>query len=396
MKSKFKAILVNKENIDIVDLNISDIKGEDEERYLYSLSVFKFLENSHRSSIYTLTCLKIKTIASRIRNMQKRRALELLLVSFMTIPTGVSAETASEAVKHFYHAATTEGLCDQAIKIRPDYTQAQCNTLKSIKIRTLKIIKENENEAIVYLNMRYKTATSQHFRGHLHLYKKDDQWKIFSKNYKRSKSMSRGRYIKTYMGTAKKRLQAHSMREDNLSGNHSMILDRLIKHSPAAASQYPIILIDTSEQELYLYQKKQLKKIYPISTAINGEGNQHGSEQTPIGMHQVKAKFGQDAPFGSIFVGRQETGKIAKIIHAPIDYRSDYVTSRILWLDGLEVGKNKAGEVDSYQRFIYIHGTAEEGLIGRKASHGCIRMLNKDVIRLFEQLPIHSLVYIGL
>lgn len=328
--------------------------------------------------------------------MQKRRALELLLVSFMTIPIEVSAETASEAVKNFYHAATTEGLCQQAIKIRPDYTQAQCHTLESVKIRTLKTVKESDNEAIVYLNMRYKTSTSQRFRGHLHLYKQDDQWKIFSDNYKRSKSMSRGRYIKTYMGTAEQRLNAHSMREDNLSGNHRKILDRLIKHSPEAASQYPIILVDTSEQELYLYRKKQLKKIYPISTAIKGEGNKEGSEQTPVGMHRVKEKFGEDAPFGSIFVGRQETGKIAKIIHAPIDYRADYVTSRILWLEGLEEGKNKGGEVDSYRRFIYIHGTAEEGLIGRKASHGCIRMLNKDVIRLFEQLPLNALVYIGL
>ena len=328
--------------------------------------------------------------------MRRKRALEVLLVSFMSLPMGIAAETASEAVKNFYQAATTEGLCNEAIKIRPDYTQAQCNALKSVKIRTLKIVKESDTEAIVYLNMRYETRTSQRFRGHLHLYKTDNQWKIFSKNYKRSKSMSRGRYIKTYMGTAEKRLKIQSMQEDDLSGNHSTILARLIKHSPNAASQYPIVLIDISAQELYLYQKKQLKKIYPISTAIKGEGNQAGSEQTPVGIHQVKQKFGQDAPFASIFVGRQETGKIAKIIHAPIDYRSDYVTSRILWLDGLEVGKNKDGKVDSHRRFIYIHGTAEEGLIGRKASHGCIRMLNKDVIHLFKQLPLNSLVYIGL
>ena len=328
--------------------------------------------------------------------MQKRRALEVLLVSVMTIPMGISAETASEAVKHFYHAATSEGLCDEAIQIRPDYTQAQCNTLKSVKIRTLKIVKESDKEAIVYLNMRYKTGKSQRFRGHLHLYKKDDQWKIFSKNYKRSKSMSRGRYIKTYMGTAEKRLKTQSMQEDNLAGNHGTILERLIKHSPQAASLYPIVLIDTSEQELYLYKKKQLKKIYPISTAAKGEGNEEDSGQTPVGIHQVKEKFGHDAPFASIFVGRQETGKIAKIIHAPIDYRSDYVTSRILWLDGLETGKNKDGKVDSHRRFIYIHGTAEEGLIGRKASHGCIRMLNKDVIHLFDRLPLNALVYIGL
>ena len=340
--------------------------------------------------------LEIIMEESKINKMQIQRVVGLFLSGLIAVPSGAFADTASEAVNKFYQAATTEGLCDEAKKIRLDYSQTQCDTLKEVKIRTLKIVKETENEAIVYLNMRYKTEKSQRFRGHLHLYKKGDQWIIFSKNYKRSRAMSRDRYIKTYMGTAERLLKEQLMQVDNLSGNHRKILDRLIQHSPEAAKLYPMILVDISEQELYVYNKKNLKKLYPISSAAKGAGNEMDSEQTPVGIHIVKEKFGKDAPFGSIFVGRQATGEIADIVHAPIDYRNDHVTSRILWLSGLEEGKNKLGNVDSYQRFIYIHGTAEEGLIGRKASHGCIRMLNKDVIKLFDQLSTGSLVYIGL
>jgi lipoprotein-anchoring transpeptidase ErfK/SrfK len=328
--------------------------------------------------------------------MRKKRAVGLLLGSMIAIPSGVFAESATEAVERFYHAATTEGLCNQAIEIRPDYSHSQCKTLKNVKIKTLKTIKENDNEAIVYLNMRYETNKARRFRGHLHLCKKEQQWIIFSEDYKSSKAMSRGRYIKTYMGTAEGKLQRKVQQRDTLSGNHRKVLDRLVQYSPIAAKKYPIVLVDTSAQEMSFYEKGRLKKIYPISTASKGEGNKLGREQTPLGIHIVKEKFGENAPLGSIFVGRQATGKIADIIHAPINRREDHVTSRILWLEGLEEGKNKLGEVDSHDRFIYIHGTNEEGLIGRKASHGCIRMMNKDVIKLFKQVPIGSLVYIGL
>ena len=79
--------------------------------------------------------------------------------------------------------------------------------------------------------------------------------------------------------------------------------------------------------------------------------------------------------------------QVAEIIHERNNNENDYVTSRILWLDGLEEGHNKGGNVDSFKRYIYIHGTHEEGLIGEKASHGCIRMFNNDVIELFSYIP---------
>ena len=91
-------------------------------------------------------------------------------------------------------------------------------------------------------------------------------------------------------------------------------------------------------------------------------------------------------PINTIFIARSNTGRKAKIINDSSDSDNDFVTSRILWLDGLEDGVNRGPGVDSYDRYIYIHGTHEEGLIGQKASHGCIRMFNKDVIYIYNKV----------
>ncbi len=92
--------------------------------------------------------------------------------------------------------------------------------------------------------------------------------------------------------------------------------------------------------------------------------------------------------------GRKWTGSIANIIKDPIDTDLDIVTSRILWLEGQELGLNRGPGIDSKERYIYIHGTAEEGLIGKPASDGCIRMYNSDVIELFDKIPINTNVWI--
>jgi len=155
-----------------------------------------------------------------------------------------------------------------------------------------------------------------------------------------------------------------------------------------------IIIVDISEQALYHYKNSRLAAKFAISSATNGVGSKSGSGKTPLGAHRVSQKFGDNAALGAIFKARRNTGKIAKIIKEPIDVPSDAVTTRILWLDGLEVGKNKGGKVDSKRRYIYIHGTPEEGLIGRPASHGCIRMYNQDVIKLFNETPVNTIVYV--
>ncbi len=330
--------------------------------------------------------------------MQNKLAVAILLSGLVCLPTFVSAETASEAVELFYTAATTDGMCDKAMQIREDYTQEQCKSLKKVKIRKLKLLKETEDEAIFYLNMKYTSNKPQRFSGYIHLYKKDGQWMIIGSDYKSSKAMSRSQYIRTYMGTGEEKLKPKEkvvVEPDTLAGNHREVLDQLSKRYPNRTKENPVVLIDVSEQELYLYVKKQLKRIYPVSTARNGVEANEEKDWTPLGAHIVKQKIGENAVIGSIFLGRQDTGRIAKLIKQAKDTTDDYPTSRIFWLSGLEEGKNRGGDIDSYNRFIYIQGTAEEGLIGRKVSKGSIRMYNKDVIELFNKLPINSIVYIG-
>ena len=149
-------------------------------------------------------------------------------------------------------------------------------------------------------------------------------------------------------------------------------------------SQNNIIIVDISEQRLYLYSNNYLIQSFPVSTSKYGEGQTENSFKTPLGLHEIKEKIGHKAPINTIFTARVNTNKRADVQIKQNDTEDDFVTSRILWLDGLEDGINRGLGVDSYNRYIYIHGTHEEGLIGQKASHGCIRMFNNDVIELFD------------
>ena len=113
------------------------------------------------------------------------------------------------------------------------------------------------------------------------------------------------------------------------------------------------------------------------------------------GLHQVAEKIGDAQPSGMIFSGRQPTGEIAEPLHGDQDCGEDLITSRILWLEGLEPGVNQGGDVDTHDRYIYIHGTNEEGRIGQTVSHGCIRMTNSDVIELFDRVETGTPVVIA-
>ena len=154
------------------------------------------------------------------------------------------------------------------------------------------------------------------------------------------------------------------------------------------------IEVDISEQRLYLIENNLIKASYPISTSKYGEGSIENSFKTPLGKHSIKEMIGEEAEINTIFTSRINTERSATIIDKFEDTDNDYVTSRIMWLDGEEVGFNKGGNVDSFRRYIYIHGTHEEGLIGTKASHGCIRMFNYDVIELFNLVNIGTKVLI--
>lgn len=133
---------------------------------------------------------------------------------------------------------------------------------------------------------------------------------------------------------------------------------------------------------------------YPVSTALKGVGEQKGSNQTPRGLHVVRAKIGAGRPINTVFVGRRPTGEIwTPELGAQYPGR-DWMLTRILWLSGSEVGFNRLGNVDSMQRYIYIHGTPDTEPMDQPRSHGCVRMRNADVLELFELVPLHTPVLI--
>ena len=154
------------------------------------------------------------------------------------------------------------------------------------------------------------------------------------------------------------------------------------------------LIVDISEQRLYLMQNDRILESFPISTSKYGEGSVVNSFKTPLGLHEIKEKIGENAEINTIFISRINTMRKAEIYNSIYDSSNDYVTSRILWLSGMEMGLNKGSGIDSYDRYIYIHGTHEEGLIGQKASDGCIRMFNKDVVYLFNIVSKGTKVYI--
>jgi len=163
---------------------------------------------------------------------------------------------------------------------------------------------------------------------------------------------------------------------------------------PAAITQ-PWILVDTSKQYLYLVNSGVLGNCYPISTSKYGLGEEQDSYKTPQGAHVIAQKVGDDCEPNEILRARQPTGECAEIISQAVSSQQDLVLTRILWLKGLELGKNLGEGMDSFQRYIYIHGTQEEGLIGTPASHGCVRMLNRDVIELYASVEEDTFVYIN-
>jgi len=174
----------------------------------------------------------------------------------------------------------------------------------------------------------------------------------------------------------------------------SVLLKELEKYSVNYIDLDKLIVVKVSTQKLYLINKGQIVNTYNISTSAYGTGSKVNSFKTPLGKHIISEKIGEDLPFGAILKGREWTGSIANIIKEPLDTDFDLVTSRILWLSGTEKGFNLGPGVDSKSRFIYIHGTAEEGLIGKPASDGCIRMYNDDVISLYSKVDINTKVWI--
>jgi hypothetical protein len=154
------------------------------------------------------------------------------------------------------------------------------------------------------------------------------------------------------------------------------------------------IRVRIAAQRLDLIEAGEVLASYPVSTAARGAGEREGSGRTPRGRHEVRARIGAGAPKGAVFEGRRPTGEICTPALAAADPERDWILTRILWLRGLELGRNRRGAVDSMRRYIYIHGTPDEAAIGRPASHGCIRMRNDDVVELFDLVEAGTLVEI--
>ena len=155
-----------------------------------------------------------------------------------------------------------------------------------------------------------------------------------------------------------------------------------------------LVLVSLKDQKLYFIKNDLIYKTYLISSSKYGIGNKSGSNKTPIGLHKIKKKIGDNTPIFGRMVGRKYYGNIAKIYYDTTQSNTDDITSRILWLEGMEKGINKGSGIDSFKRYIYIHGTSEEGRIGYPNSNGCIRMLNKDVINLYNNVEVGTLVLI--
>jgi lipoprotein-anchoring transpeptidase ErfK/SrfK len=153
--------------------------------------------------------------------------------------------------------------------------------------------------------------------------------------------------------------------------------------------------IDLAWQTLTLFDDPdQQTKQYRVSTASKGGGEFEGSHQTPRGRHRIRAKIGEGAPPGTVFKGRRPTGEIYSLELAQSAPRRDWILSRILWLCGEEVGRNRLGACDTMRRYIYIHGAADTAVMGKPGSIGCIRMSNSDVIDLFERVHAGTKVLI--
>lgn len=152
------------------------------------------------------------------------------------------------------------------------------------------------------------------------------------------------------------------------------------------------ILIDLAQQKLIL---PKFNKEFPISSGLNGIGEAENSGKTPRGWHTIEQKIGHKQPINTVFRGRIPTGEIYSLKYGKQHPDRDWILTRILWLKGLELGFNAGEGCDTYQRYIYIHGTPDSEPMGVAKSHGCIRMHNHAVIEVFDLVKDKAIVFIS-
>ena len=155
-----------------------------------------------------------------------------------------------------------------------------------------------------------------------------------------------------------------------------------------------ILVVRLGTATMQFYRKSVLVKSYAVSTSRRPPSNVKHSLGTPRGLHDIAERIGAGQPPGMVFKSRAPTGRhFSEYTEADAD--DNLITSRILWLRGLELGTNRGGDVDTYERYVYIHGTNLEARIGEPQSAGCVLMRNLDIVELFEDVRVGDLVWIA-
>lgn len=155
-----------------------------------------------------------------------------------------------------------------------------------------------------------------------------------------------------------------------------------------------ILAVHLGTQTLQFFRAGELVRAFVVSTSHRPPSNVKGSLGTPPGLHALAEKIGHGQPPGMVFTGRVPTGRHFHEL-GDAENRSNLITTRILWLRGLEPGVNQGGEVDSHDRYIYIHGTNHEERLGTPFSAGCVLMRNLDIAELFEEVRVGDMVWIA-
>lgn len=157
-----------------------------------------------------------------------------------------------------------------------------------------------------------------------------------------------------------------------------------------------LLEVKVAEQRMRVFQRGESRDAggygmeveIPVSTSRHGVGCRVDSLQTPLGLHRIAEKIGDGEPAGTVFQGRRVVG------HVDRGMPDALITSRILWLEGMEDGRNRGAGIDTYERYIYIHGTADQSTIGRPASSGCVHVADRDLLPLFDRVPVGTMVWI--
>ena len=151
------------------------------------------------------------------------------------------------------------------------------------------------------------------------------------------------------------------------------------------------IRISLPQQTLELHDASgRLLLRYSVSTASRGAGERQGSFRTPRGGHIVRAKIGAGVAENTVFVRRRPTGELWTPQLAEQFPARDWILTRILWLSGTEPGRNRLGDVDTMRRYVYLHGSPDTADMGQPGSIGCVRMRNRDIIELFDRIPVYT------